>query len=290
MHLGCLKIPEQDKTFYIKMSNKKEDKMQKEFLKDVIVYIAGKQAEDLVSYMDDKKYINEFLIAKKLGITINQLRNILYKLSDEGIVSSVRKKDKRKGWYTYFWKIEVLRSLYFLKEIFDKRIDQVLRQIESRQKKNFYICEGCKIELSEENALLQDFTCTECGDVFVMKDNARLLKELSKNFDKQKKRLDIIKEEINNEKENLEKKKLREIKKEKDAKKKKLSIAKKKKVKKTKTVKKIAKKIKKKVVKKKVKSLAASSKRNKNKSKKKIKTNKKSKIKKTKKSMKRKKK
>ena len=189
--------------------------MQKELLKDVIILIVGKQAEDIVNYIDAKRYINEFLIAKKLGITINQLRNILYKLSDEGIVSSIRKKDKRKGWYTYFWKIEVLKALDFLKKILEKRIEQINHQKESRERKNFYICEKCNIEFTEENALLQNFMCSECGDVFTMKDNTRVLRELAKNFDRQKKRLEIIEEEINKEKEKLEKKKIREIKKEK---------------------------------------------------------------------------
>ena len=196
--------------------------MQKEFLKEAIISITGKQAEDIVNYIDSKKYTNEFLIAKKLGITINQLRNILYKLSDEGIVSSVRKKDKKKGWYTYFWKIEILRALDFLKKILEKRIDQMNHQIESRERKNFYICKTCNVEFNEENALLQNFTCNECGNVFAMKDNTKFLKDIKKNLDKQEKELQLIKDEMNAEKEKLEKKRFREIKKEKKMKKKKM--------------------------------------------------------------------
>ena len=200
--------------------------MQKEFLKEAVISVAGKQAEDFIKYIDAKKYTNEFLIAKKLGITINQLRNILYKLSDEGIVSSVRKKDKRKGWYTYFWKIEIFRSLDFLRQILEKKINQMNHQIESREKKFFYVCKRCNIEFNEENALLRDFTCGECGEVFVTKDNTKLLKELKKNLDKQIKEFGFIKEEIVKEKENLEKKRLREIKKEEKLKKKKRASAK----------------------------------------------------------------
>ena len=106
-------------------------KMIKTFLKEVVIIIVGKQAEDIIDMLDGDKYINEFLIAKKLGITINQTRNILYKISDHGLISSIRKKDKRKGWYTYFWKIEVLKSLEFLANIIDKRKDQLIHQIKS---------------------------------------------------------------------------------------------------------------------------------------------------------------
>ena len=105
--------------------------------------VVGKQTEEIVDLLDSKKYINEFVLAKKLDLTINQTRNILYKISDYGLVSSIRKKDKRKGWYTYFWKIEALKSLEFLKVNLNKKINQFNNQIKSREKKNFYICERC---------------------------------------------------------------------------------------------------------------------------------------------------
>src|SRR3989344_4163148 len=127
--------------------------MQKNFLKEVVGSVVGKQAEDIVDLLDSDKYINEFIIAKKLDITINQTRNILYKLSDSGLVSSIRKKDKKKGWYTYFWKIEVLKSLEFLRGVFEKRIEQINNQVKSRETKQFYICERCNIEFTEEHAL-----------------------------------------------------------------------------------------------------------------------------------------
>lgn len=179
--------------------------MQKNFLKEVVGSVVGKQAEDIVDLLDSDKYINEFIIAKKLDITINQTRNILYKLSDSGLVSSIRKKDKKKGWYTYFWKIEVLKSMEFLKGIFEKKIEQMNNQVKSRETKQFYICERCNIEFTEEHALANNFTCNECGEVFTLKDNARMLRELNKSLDKQKKELALINEEIRKEQEKLEK-------------------------------------------------------------------------------------
>jgi transcription factor E len=194
--------------------------MLEKFLKEVISIVVGKQAEDIVDLLDTKKYVNEFIIAKKLDITINQTRNILYKISDYGLVSSIRKKDKRKGWYTYFWKIEIVKSLEFLRDHLVKKIDQINNQIKSRETKRFYVCERCNIELSEENALLYNFTCNECGDVFSLKDNTKLLRELKKNLDRLNKDLALVEGEITKEKEKIEKKKSRELKKEERAKKK----------------------------------------------------------------------
>jgi len=113
--------------------------MKIELLKDISQLVAGKNTSPIVDLLFDKKNVNEFLIAKKLGLTINQTRNMLYKLSDEGLVSFVRKKDKKKGWYTYFWKIEILKTLLFLRERFFNRKEQIEKQIQSREKDFTYV-------------------------------------------------------------------------------------------------------------------------------------------------------
>ena len=198
--------------------------MLKNLLKEVISLVAGKQAEDIINILDTQKYINEFVIAKKLNLTINQARNILYKISDHGLVSSIRKKDKRKGWYTYFWKIEILKSLEFLRENLHKKIENTEHQMKSRETKRFYVCPRCHIELSEENALISNFTCNECGSILVLKDNTKLIKDLRKNKEKLEKDLAVVLEEILKEKEKEEKKRMKEIKNEKRKTKKKSSI------------------------------------------------------------------
>ena len=187
--------------------------MLKKLLEEVVVLVVGKQAEEIANLLDSKKHVNEFLIAKKLDITINQTRNILYKISDHGLVSSIRKKDKRKGWYTYFWKIEILKSLEFLKNTLKKRIDQYEHQIKSRETKEFYVCETCNIEFNEENALIHDFTCMECGKIFIKRDNTKILKEFKKHLDRLKKELAVVDEEISKEEEKEEKRKEKEAKK-----------------------------------------------------------------------------
>jgi len=233
--------------------------MLKKFLKEIVVSIAGKSAEEIVDLLDGKKYVNEFVIAKKLNLTINQTRNILYKISDQGLVSFIRKKDKRKGWYTYFWKIEIMKSLEFLKASIFKKMEQVNHQIKSRETKEFYICETCNIEYNEETALIHNFVCNECGNIVARKDNNQSIKEYNKELDKLKRELDLVEEEYKLEKEKVDKIKAKEIKKEEKLKqeeklkKSKKNVSKKKVEKKV--TKKIVKKIEKKLTKKQVKKI-----------------------------------
>jgi len=179
--------------------------MQVKFLKEAVSIVIGNNAESLVDLLYKKKNVSEFLIAKKLDLTVNQTRNILYRLSDQGLVSSTRKKDKRKGWYTYFWSLDVLKSLVFYEEHLNKQIGNLEHQINSRETKMFYICERCQVEYNEENALLHDFTCPECGDIFVVKDNSKVVKEMSRRFEALNKEIEAVRKEVEIEEEKAQK-------------------------------------------------------------------------------------
>jgi len=183
------------------------------FLEEVVAITVGKQAEVVATLLNNPKHVNEFIIAKKMDITINQTRNILYKLSDHGLVSSIRKKDKRKGWYTYFWRIEILKSLEFLKSNLLRKLEQIQSQVKSRETKEFYFCERCNIEFNAENALLNDFTCNECGGIFTLKDNTKVLREMKKNCARIERELEGIEVEVQKERDKLDKKKAKELKK-----------------------------------------------------------------------------
>ena len=231
--------------------------MLDKLIKETFVIVVGKQAGEITGFINTKKHVNEFIIAKKMELTVNQVRNILYRLSDHGLVSSTRKKDKRKGWYTYFWKVEPLKTLEFLKSVLVKKIEQFNNQINNRETKNFYVCDRCSIEFNEENALVYEFSCPECGELFSMKDNTKVLNEFNRNVTKLKKKLELVDEEIEKEKSLIEKKRERELKKEEKEKEKKKEekrkIAAKKRAKKKKESEKTKKKTtKKKVAKKKV--------------------------------------
>jgi len=203
-----------DKKSMGKKENMTEDKnLLQNLLKEVVSIVAGKPSEEIVELLNTRKHVNEFLIAKKLDVTINQTRNILYKISDHGLVSNIRKKDKKKGWYTYFWKIEVLKSLEFLENHLTKRISQIQNQIKSRSTKRYYICERCNIELGEENALLHDFTCQECGAIFKLKDSTKILRELGRGVLKLEKELEYVEVEVSKEQAKLDKEKMNLIKK-----------------------------------------------------------------------------
>jgi transcription factor E len=188
--------------------------MQINLLKKVAENVAGEQAVKIVDLLFEKKDVNEFLIAKKLGLTINQTRNLLYKLSHIGLISSIRKKDKRKGWYIYFWTFNVLNSLEVLDSTMTTEINQMEEEIEAKKQSRFYKCKLCGREANEESALITNFVCSECGEVYDIMDNGPLIAEVAKKVEKLKKERENIRNEIKLQEEIISSKLNRSIKRE----------------------------------------------------------------------------
>lgn len=170
--------------------------MQIKLLNEILSNVVGRQASDIVNLLVGKKNVNEFIIAKKLKLTINQVRNILYKLSDAGLISFTRKKDKRKGWYTYFWTLNVEKSLELLEGNVQKELDSLKNQLRNRETRRFYFCNTCKTEVNEETALLNNFTCSECGEVYSLQTDKKINTDLALKIKKLETSIQTIRDEL----------------------------------------------------------------------------------------------
>jgi len=195
------------------------------FLKSMVEDLINKPAVPIVDLLSGKKHVNEFFIAKKLGLTINQTRNILYKLSDFGLVSFTRKKDSRKGWYIYFWTLNTYKSLDLLEKNLQDKIAKLNEQLRDRREKRYYFCKNCSIEVSEEEALLNNFICPECEEVYVLMDNKDIISQIERDILKVKKDLDLVSAERSKEGSKIEKKRIKKIEKVKAEKKQKKVVA-----------------------------------------------------------------
>ena len=250
-------------------------KEKTELLRELVGKIAGKNTEVIVDIISTGKPVNEFKIADRLKLTINQTRNILYKLNAQSIVYSARKKDTKKGWYIYSWSFNYQKSLEKLMDIKKREVNNFEHLLESRQSKRFYICPSECLETSEENAMIHDFKCQECGQLLQFKSFDKEIAELKEKIENARKEIALIKEELDKIHVEREKKDVKEMEKKKKERQVKRALARKKamrekkKLLKGKTAKALKKKPKKKEKKKTKKSKKSKSKKPKEKPKKK---------------------
>ena len=227
--------------------------MQIKLLHDLIEELAGENTGRIVEILFGKKDVNEFLIAKKMELTINQVRNILYKLSADNLVSFVRKKDKRKGWYIYYWTLNKNKVKEALVSYKKKQLQDFKLRLAREQKSQFFFCPTGCMRMTMENAMDHDFKCQECGSLLRPLDNQRTIENIKQRILELEEELSqpiVVEKEKRVGKKKVKKKVAKKVKKKvvKKIKKVKKVAKKAKKVKK-----KVVKKVKKKVVKKKVK-------------------------------------
>ena len=183
-----------------KNSSEKEDSI-KNLLKKIVSTIIPK--EEIIEVLYKKKNVNEFIISKKLDLTINQTRNLLYKLADHGLVKFIRKKDRKKGgWYIYYWTLDAQKSIEKLKGQLFKKIEEINKEIEKRKNERFYYSPSASLEYTEEEALEHNFICPETGEVLELKDNSEMINKLKNEMSK----LQFLIEEVEKEFHELEKK------------------------------------------------------------------------------------
>jgi transcription initiation factor TFIIE subunit alpha len=235
-------------------------KITKEVLDELVVALIGGDILPLVDILNNKKNVSEFKLAEKLNITVNQTRNMLYRLNEYNLVSFMRKKDKKKGWYIYYWTLNLKSAWNALQKLRAKQLKDFKVRLLREENGIFYVCPmGC-MRLKMETAMDHDFKCQECGALLRVQDNQKTIDNIQKRIKTLESELEEAREEIEITKKKIrrklaarEAKKAREELKKKQAKKVKKKKVKKKKVAKKKVKKKVAKKVKKKkVIKKKV--------------------------------------
>jgi len=145
---------------------------------DVIKDVAGEDVVPLVNLIKKKKNISEFKIAEMMKVNVNVVRNMLYRLYHKNLVSFVRKKDKKKGWYIYYWTFNIKRIGSLLDEIRKKRIEKLQEWLEREKNNFFFSCPTGCMRLDFEKAMDYGFKCPECGTLMSQEDNSKKIKGL----------------------------------------------------------------------------------------------------------------
>ena len=148
-----------------------------DILQNYIESIAGKEGVKLLNLMKDYQNISEFKLADDLKLTVNNVRNLLYKLNNHNLVYSIRKKDKEKGWYIYYWTFNFrhARDLLILEK--KRKLEQLKQEINKEE--HFFICPNGCVRFDYEDALESGYKCPECGSILSQEDFNKRANEIN---------------------------------------------------------------------------------------------------------------
>lgn len=140
---------------------------EKEFLKrkgikSLILDAAGEVGLKVAKKLPIEGKLSEFKLAERLGMDVNDVRSILYKLYNRNFVSYDKRRDEEKGWYIYHWKLLKKNLIENEEESRKERIEKLEEKKERLKGNQFFKCSECGKEYDFSEALSSNFLCAKC--------------------------------------------------------------------------------------------------------------------------------
>ncbi|NQV08640.1 hypothetical protein HQ529_02170 [Candidatus Woesearchaeota archaeon] len=151
---------------------------------EVVGEIVGEDAVQVVEYLKGKKNISEFKIAEQINSEIHEIRNILYRLHNQHLVTYKRKKDRQKGWYISYWTFNKKRIKELVASLKKQKLEKYRERLdkEVENKDAFFMCKNACTRMDFDQATDFDFKCPECGSLLDHQDNTRTIEFLQEKI------------------------------------------------------------------------------------------------------------
>jgi transcription initiation factor TFIIE subunit alpha len=151
-------------------------------VEDVVSEIVGTEVLPVVRALRSRQNVSELQLASQLKREVNNVRSMLYKLYEASLVSFTRKKDKKKGWYIYYWTFSPGRLAFLMEEIKRKKMDRLRERLGRERAGTFFSCTNRCVRLDFDQATSFAYKCPECGELLNQEDNASRIAELEKQI------------------------------------------------------------------------------------------------------------
>ena len=161
-------------------------RLSNKIIEATIAEVAGEDVLSIVHFLKNKKNISEFKIADVIKKEINETRNMLYRLHEANLISFIRKKDKKKGWYIYYWTFKPKMIKHLITRLKKDKLAKLKDRLSREKSSHFFICQNKCIRLDFEQAMNFEFKCPECGEMMNQEDNLeniRLIEEEIKKIE-----------------------------------------------------------------------------------------------------------
>ena len=150
---------------------------------NLVQELSGREAVAVAQFIiNSGENVSEFLIAEKLETGINHIRNLLYKLQENNLVTFMRKKDKKKGWYIYYWTFNKVQANILVNKLKEKRIITLKKRLEI-EAEDFLNCTRKCLRITFSNAMENNFKCPECECVLKQVDNKKQVATIKKELE-----------------------------------------------------------------------------------------------------------
>lgn len=163
-----------------KITVPKKKIITKKKIEDTVFAVAGENGVKVANFLGERKNVSEFIIAEKLKLDMQTIRNTLYRLHTHNVATYIRKKDRQKGWYISYWTFSKKRINELREKMKKMQLEKLRERLEKEEasKGLFYICPKACARLDFDQATEFEFRCPECGTLLNQQENIRTIEHL----------------------------------------------------------------------------------------------------------------
>ena len=150
---------------------------------DVVESMFGEKTTEVFRYLLERSgEVLDEEIAKTLGLKLNEVRRALYALSEQGLVSYRRVRDKNTGWYIYYWSVNRGQIPQIVRQRKKVTIYKLRERLKFEEENEFYVCPQDNTRYTFDEALENEFKCYRCGTPLAHFDNKTLVLALKRKI------------------------------------------------------------------------------------------------------------
>ena len=150
----------------------------------VICEVVGEDSLPVISAMYGKKDVSELALARKYKGDINITRNVLYRMHNNNLVSFIKKKDKQKGWYVYYWTLNPQRVRELSIQVNEQKLNALKSRLQREKDQIYYACCNKCVRFDFDKATDFEFKCPECNLLLEEEDNSQIVEHIEKEMAK----------------------------------------------------------------------------------------------------------
>jgi len=142
-------------------------------------FIGGEEYVKVARALLNSENATDEEIASATGLKINAVRRALYDLFGRSLVTGIRVRDLKRGWFVYRWRPRRDHVDGFIDTQKRKAYERLKNRLEYEESHDFYFCgrPGCP-KFAFEDAIELFFRCPECGVTLKPLDNSYLIEAL----------------------------------------------------------------------------------------------------------------
>ncbi|MEN2975000.1 MAG: hypothetical protein ABDH32_05420 [Candidatus Caldarchaeales archaeon] len=160
---------------------------------ELAILIGGETSGQIMKNLLKRPGITDEELSSLLQIDVREVRKILHKLNEQGILHYELARDKDTGHRIFRWYVGQEQVTGFIITNMKKILERLEERLEYERSHQFYWCgtKGCR-KLTFEEALDNLFRCRLCGNMLQPIDNEEVLKAIESKIDEIKRYLEQI--------------------------------------------------------------------------------------------------